>query len=170
MKSRQVVAEIGIGLISGYVGTRVMEPVTTLLYEWESEEDRKREDAVRPGPPYEIAARKVARLIGIQLNDEQIKKAGMFFHYGIGVSWGPVYTLLRKSTDLHPLPAWLLAGISMWAIVDEGLTPALGLSAPNSAYPLATHIRGFVGHLAYGLGVATSAEALHWLGRNADTD
>jgi hypothetical protein len=44
--------------------------------------------------------------------------------------------------------------------VDEGLTPALGLSAPNLDYPLSTHLRGFLGHLAYGAAVAATAELL----------
>jgi hypothetical protein len=46
----------------------------------------------------------------------------------------------------------------MSLIVDEGLTPALRFSAPNRAYPLATHLRGFVAHLAYGLTVAAVTE------------
>ncbi len=54
----------------------------------------------------------------------------------------------------------------MSLIVDEGMTPALGFSAPNSAYPLVTHLRGFVAHLAFGLGVAASAETIYWLGRS----
>jgi hypothetical protein len=41
-------------------------------------------------------------------------------------------------------------------LIDEGLKPLLGFSAPNRAYPLVTHLRGFVAHLVYGLGVAES--------------
>lgn len=46
------------------------------------------------------------------------------------------------------------------------MTPALGFSAPNRAYPLSTHVRGFVAHLVFGLGVAATTE-LGWklLGR-----
>ncbi len=43
----------------GYLATKAMEPVSIRLYELESEKDRQREDAVRPGPPYEIAAKKI---------------------------------------------------------------------------------------------------------------
>ncbi len=32
------------------------------------------------------------------------------------------------------------------------MTPALGFSAPNRAYPLSTHLRGFVAHLVFGHG------------------
>lgn len=51
MQAETLIADVGLGLIGGYVGTKVMEPVAMQLYAWESAEDRQREDAVRPGPP-----------------------------------------------------------------------------------------------------------------------
>ncbi len=168
MQSREVIANVGLGLIGGFVGTKVMEPVSMKLYEWEPEEARRQEDAVRPGPPYELAARKITTLLGLTLSDQKIQTVGtILFHYGLGMSWGPVYTLLRRRTDLNPVAAGLGTGLAMSLIVDEGLTPLLGFSAPNRAYPLVTHVRGVVAHLAWGLGVAAAAEALVWLGRHA---
>jgi hypothetical protein len=46
----------------------------------------------------------------------------------------------------------------MSLVADEMMTPALGFSAPNRAYPLSTHLRGFVAHLVFGLGVAATTE------------
>lgn len=161
------IADLGIALISGYIGTKAMEPISMKLYEMESDEDRAREDAVRPGPPYEIAAQKTARLFGITLNDRQKGTAGLLFHYGLGMGWAPVYTLLRQRTQLHPLLAGLATGAGMSLLVDEGLTPLLGFSAPNGEYPFATHVRGVVAHLAFGIGVAAAAETLQWLGAHA---
>ncbi len=60
---------------------------------------------------------------------------------------------------MPPVVAGLLTGLGLWAVFDEGLVPALGFSAPNGAYPLSTHLRGFVGHLAYGLTVMSTIEA-----------
>ncbi len=167
MGRNQLAADVALGLIGGYVGTKVMEPVSMKLYEWESEEDRRREDTVRPGPPYEIAARKTTQLLGLQLSDQQVETPGTIgFHYGLGMSWGVVYTLLRRRGGWHPLATGLGTGAAMSLIVDEGLTPLLGFSAPNRAYPLVTHLRGFAAHLAFGLGVAATAELLGWLGRH----
>ena len=59
-----------------------------------------------------------------------------------------------------------LTGAAMSLIVDEGMTPLFGLSAPNRDYPLSTHPRGFVAHLTFGLGVAATAETVRWLGSN----
>jgi len=165
MRWHTLIADIGVGLLAGYAGAKVMEPVSVKMYEWESEADRQQEDAVRPGSPYEIAARKTTHLLGLQLSDEHIQKLGAtLFHYGLGMSWGVVYTLLRQRTAVHPVAGGVGTGPVMWLLVDEGLTPFLGFSAPNSAYPLATHVRRFVAHLSWGLGTAVAAEGLTWLG------
>lgn len=167
MQVRQAISDVGIGMIGGYVGTKVMERVSMKLYEMESEEDRKREEEVRPGPPFEIAARKTTEALGIELSDEQLQMLATYgFHYGLGMGWGPTYTFLRRWTDLDPVSAGLLSGAAMSLLVDEGMTPLLGFSAPNRTYPLSTHLRGFVAHLAFGLGVSATAEVLYWLGRN----
>ena len=41
--------------------------------------------------------------------------------------------------------------------------PALGLSAPNRDYPVATHVRGFLAHLVWGAAAALAAEAIYHL-------
>lgn len=74
----------------------------------------------------------------------------MGFHYGLAISWAPLYALLRR-WRLHPVPAGLTMGTAMSLIADETMTPALGSSAPNRAYPLATHP-------AFGLAVAAVTE------------
>jgi hypothetical protein len=49
----------------------------------------------------------------------------------------------------------------MSLMADEMMTPALGFSAPNRAYPVATHVRGVIAHLMFGLAVAATTE-LGW--------
>ncbi len=153
MNSR-LLTDLALAPLAGYVGTKVMEPVGAKLYELESEQDRKREDAARPGAPYAIAARKAADLAGLTLTDEQHEQLALAFHYGLAIQWAPLYPLLRRRTSLGPVSAGLATGAAMSLIADEMMTPALGFSAPNRAYPLATHLRGFAGHLVFGLAVA----------------
>ncbi len=105
--------------------------------------------------------------MGIELSEDNIQKLAIYgFHYGLGVGWGPTCTLLRRWTSLNLVSAGLLSGATMSLLVDEGMTPFMGFSAHNRDYPLATHLRGFVAHLVFGLGVAATAETLYWLGRN----
>ncbi|MBT2419386.1 DUF1440 domain-containing protein [Streptomyces sp. ISL-22] len=135
-----------------------MAPLSTKLYERQSAEARRREDAARPGPPYRIAADKTLGLLGIHPSDQVLDKAGLGFHYGLAIGWAPVYALLRRTTGLRPLAAGLTSGAAMSLIVDEGITPLAGFSAPNRAYPAATHLRGPAAHLVYGLAVAAVTE------------
>jgi uncharacterized membrane protein YagU involved in acid resistance len=79
------------------------------------------------------------------------------------MAWGPVYGLLRRHAGLRPLGAGLTAGAALSLLVDKGITPALGFSAPNRDYPVATHIRGFLAHLVWGAAAALAAEAAYRL-------
>lgn len=167
MSIRQAASDVGIGLIGDYVGTKVMEQTSMKLYELESEQTRKKEEEVRLGDPYMIAAEKMTEALGIELSEDGLQKLAIYgFHYGLGMGWGPTYTFLRRWTDLNPVLVGLLSGAAMSLLVDEGTTPLMGFSAPNRDYPLTTHLRGFVAHLVFGLGVAATAETLCWLGRN----
>jgi hypothetical protein len=157
MNSR-LLTDLALAPLAGYVGTKVMEPVSSKLYELESEQDRRREDEARPGAPYAIAARRAADLLGLTLTDKQHERLALAFHYGLAVQWAPLYPLLRRRTSLGPVAAGLATGAAMSLVADEMMTPALGFSAPNRAYPLSTHVRGFVAHLVFGLGVAALTE------------
>ncbi len=165
MQTQKLAADIGMGLIGGYVGAKVMGPISTKLLGMESEEARKQEKAVSPGSPYELAARKATTLFGLHLSDETIQKVGApMIHYGLGSIWGPLYIILRGK-GLNPIWAGLGTSAAPFLIVDETLTPLLGLSAPDRAYPITTHVRGALSHLAFGLGVAATVETLMWVGR-----
>lgn len=106
-------------------------------------------------------------LLGLHLSDAALDKASLVFHYGLAVTWAPLYPILRRATSLGPVPAGLLTGASMSLLVDEGLTPLLGFSAPNRAYPLATHARGVAVHLVFGMAVAAVTETAWALLRRA---
>lgn len=154
----EFIEDLLVGAVAGYGGTKVMEPVSSTLYELESERDRQREDAARPGPPYQIAADKTLDLLGVHLSDPARQRAGMVVHHGLGMSWPLVYVILRRAAALNPAIAGLLTGAAMSVIVDETLTPLLGFSAPDRDYPISTHLRGFLAHLTYGAAAAAVIE------------
>ena len=160
MRTRELVSGAAAGVIGGYVGTKVMNPVTTKLYEMAPERDKQREKAVSPGSPYKIGAKKAADALGVKLSEEQLGTAASVMPYTLGIAGGVLYVALRRLLRLNPAVAGLVCGMAVFMVVDEGLTPALGLSAPDRAYPLSTHLRGFLGHLAYGAAVAATAEVL----------
>ncbi len=127
------------------------------LYELEPKAARDREDAVRPGPPYRVAAEKLTRLAGLELTETQLQRVSLLLHYGLAAQWAPLYPLLRRRACLGPVTAGLATGAAMSIVADELMTPAFGFSALD--YPLVTHARGFVAHLVFGLAVAATVEA-----------
>lgn len=141
------------------MATKVLEAVSMKLYEWEPEADRKREDAVRRGEPFEVAAAKTAEVLGISMTERQRNAASMAFHFGLGMGWAPLYALIRRRWRSRPVPTALGSGAAMTILVDEGLTPLLGFSAPNRDYPAITHLRGLVAHLVFGAAGAAVTEA-----------
>ena len=64
------------------------------------------------------------------------------------------------ASALGPVAAGLVTGASQSLLLDELITPAIGASAPNRAYPASTHLRGLAAHLAYGLGIAAVTETV----------
>ena len=87
-----------------------MEPVSMRLYEWASDAARAREDAARTGEPCWIAAQKLSRLAGLDLNEKQLSRPALVFHHGLALQWAPLHPLLGRRTGLGPLPAGLLDG------------------------------------------------------------
>lgn len=158
-----LLVDVAIGLAAGLVATRIYGVVQEALYRATPGHVRRREERVRPAPSSQVAAEKTAAGVGYALDERQRDLAGTAVHYGLGVAWGPVYGLLRRHGGMRPLGAGVLTGATLSLIVDEGLSPALGFSAPNRSYPALTHVRGVLNHLAYGAAVAATAEALYRL-------
>lgn len=138
----------------------MVEQFNTHAYAFEPEVDREREESVRPGPPFRLAAENLSeRVLGVELDEDRAAKVGMGFHYLAGLSWTPVYRLLRRKLGWGPLTSGLASGASMSLLLDETITPAIGASAPNDRYPVSTHVRAFAAHLLFGLAVAGVVEA-----------
>lgn len=160
--ARVFLTDIAIGLVAGLVATEVTNLAQGPLNRMTPRHVKRVERHVRPGDTSSgLAARKVAQGLDLPLDGGGEKRLGKAIHFGIGAAWGPVYGLLRRHAGLRPLGAGLASGAAMSLILDEGVVPALGLSAPNRAYPLLTHVRGFVAHLVFGAAAALATEAIH---------
>lgn len=154
-----VARDVVIGAGAGFFASKVMSPVTSKLYELESDEAKEQEGKASFGVAYEVAAKKTAQAVGVELDDRQAAKVGMALHYGLGLGWAPVYMWLRRSRGLGPLSAGVVAGTSMYVVVDEVVNPVFRFTPGPTAYPLVTHVRGLLGHLVYGVALAVGVEA-----------
>jgi uncharacterized membrane protein YagU involved in acid resistance len=159
-----LLVDLAVGLAAGLVATKVTDLAQGPLRRATPEGVRRREARVSPGPSSShVAARRIAERVGRSVEDRRLRPLAKTVHHGLGMAWGPVYCLLRRRGGMRPLGAGLAAGAALSLVVDEGLAPALGLSAPNRAYPAATHVRGFLAHLIWGAAAALAAEAIYRL-------
>jgi uncharacterized membrane protein YagU involved in acid resistance len=159
MPTKELIQDAALAGVAGYLATTVMEQFNMRAYPLEPPDDREREESVRPSPPFQLAAENLSeRVMGVELDEDRAKKAGMAFHYLAGLSWTPVYLLLRRKLGWSPVASGLVSGASMSLLLDEIVTPAIGASAPNDRYPASTHVRAAAAHLVFGLTVAGVVE------------
>lgn len=153
------------GIAAGVVATWTMTRVTTIMYDRENRAARAREDAARGDKTaYEIAAERVARLIGRVVTVQQRKRLGNAIHWSTGIVAAILYTAIRTQLSSPDIRHGLLFGLIFWAVVDEGMTPLLRLTPGPLAFPWQTHLRGLVGHLVFGATVEISLELLGAVG------
>ena len=160
-KRQSVIADMIDGAIAGAIATWVMGKVTTAMYEHEDTSARQREDNARDGKTaYDIAAEKAASLIGTQLSDAERNHYGQAIHWALGVGAGALFGALRPRSDTTSVAGGLLFGAAFWLVMDETVTPALGLTKGPAAFPWQTHARGLAGHLVFGTVANTALAAI----------
>jgi hypothetical protein len=149
VRRRTLTKELLLGLGSGYAALKLMDRVTTAYQDQQSEASKQREKEVQEVPAYVKAAEKLAEISGGQIDRQRAEDVGQRLHVGLGLSGGVTAGLLTAK-GMNPLAAGLLTGLGMWLFVDEGANAALGFTPPATAYPRETHLRGLLGHVAYG--------------------
>jgi hypothetical protein len=151
-KGNDEVGDLVRGALAGLAATWVMGQVTTLLYDRENDAARKREEKARGGKSaYGVAAEKGAGLLGVDLSDEQITKAGSAVHWVLGAGAGATYSALRGRVPYADAGGGLLYGAAFFLAVDEVGNAALGLTPGPQAFPWQAHARGLAGHLVFGV-------------------
>ena len=153
----RTVRDLGVGAAAGYLGSMVMDLATGWYYERQSKQSRRREDEIAPGGAPVLAGRKLAGLIGREVTDEQAAGVGLIVHRSLGVTYGITAATLA-SRDLPPVRAGILVGTAAFLLVDEGFVGTI-FTPPPWVYPVESHIRGAVRHLAYGAAVGAMLTA-----------
>lgn len=157
---RVVPRDLILGALAGALATWVMERATTYLYEKQDRQALEREQQVSEKPAYEVAAERVAGLLGLSPGEAGLRRAGQAMHWGLGIGAGALYGALRRRVAGADAAQGLAFGLAFFLLVDELANTALGLAKPPQAYPWQTHARGLAGHLVYGLVAETSLDLL----------
>lgn len=159
--------DLAIGLAAGLLATAITNLVQDPLRRLTPKRVRRHERRVFPIRSSSLAAaEKIATFLPIAPTPGTKEAVGTAIHFATGMAWGPTYVLLRRYTRWHPLAAAVASGTAMSLILDEALVPQLGLSAPNRAYPVPTHLRGLAAHLVFGAALALVVEKIGPLARS----
>ncbi len=114
-----------------------------------------------PGDTPVLAGKKLARLVGRDVSDQQAAKIGSVVYWALGMSYGMAAAVLARA-GVPPLVAGIATG-AMALVVDGGVMSAF-FTPPPLAYPLDSHVRELVGHLGYGAVAGTMLSAVRGLG------
>jgi putative membrane protein len=91
-------------------------------------------------------------VVGYELTDPRAKQvAGEFVHLAFGALNGAMYGLAAELDPRVTAAAGVPFGTSVWAVADEGVVPALGLSRGPREASAGLLAYGFLSHCVYGL-------------------
>jgi uncharacterized membrane protein YagU involved in acid resistance len=159
-----VVGEALAGAVSGLAASWLMSALMPALERLQPSAAREREKQVQDKSALRVAAEKAAAAAGRDLEGKAKRTAPLAIHYGYGAAWGAAWAVVRRQAGRLGPWAGVAFGATLWAISDETLVPLLRLSPAPWRFPLSTHLRGLVAHLAYGAatdgGVRVAARAL----------
>ena len=161
-RSRGVLGQAIRGVLAGAAATWLMDQVTTGLLDQQSRDDTEREEAARPNGKSSTAnlVDRLSEVAGADPDPETRSRLASLAHYGLGIAPAAAYAVLRRRIPIVGAGGGLLYGIGLWALNDEYLNAALGLAGPWGAYPVASHWRGFVGHVVLGIATDSGLDAL----------
>jgi hypothetical protein len=168
-----VLKGLAAGVVGGLAAAWTMNQFQALLSKTLAGEERShgaqsmQQGTPRQGVGAELAAEgkdeeddtapaRLANAISVGVTGRELSKgekefAGTVLHYAMGVTSGAIYGAVAEGLPLVTVGAGLPFGAAVWAIADEGVVPAAGLSKPPSEYPLSVHLYAFASHLVFGL-------------------
>ena len=140
------------GLLIGYLATQALDLVSTAIYEREDQKTYDEENAARGGHhAYENGIQQMAKGLGRDLNENQIRNYGWRFHRAFGIFGGIQYALLRRKFPSLGKGYGLLYGLGFFLLADEYLMPAMQLTPGPTRFSWKVHARGLAAHVAYGV-------------------
>jgi hypothetical protein len=160
--SSGTVRDLAIGAAIGYCASRAMDHATGWYFEHQSEASRRREEEIAPGGTLVLAGRWLAGTLGRDVTDEEAERIGWVIHRVLGVVYGTAAAALARA-GVSPLRAGIATGATAFVLVDEGFMSAF-VTPPPWDYLGESHLRGVIGHLAYGGAVGAMLAVARALG------
>jgi hypothetical protein len=152
VKRHSIAGGLVAGAFAGGIATWVMDLVTTGFMASQSKADAAAEKAGQANGRSSVdnLLTLIEERTGVHVDDDLRPTVLQALHYALGIGPGAVYGALRGRVPMIGAARGLAFGALVFAANDEYLNAALGLAGPPDAYPVSTHLRGLVGHLALG--------------------
>jgi hypothetical protein len=147
--------DILIGIGAGLLGSVVVGPLNSFLSRFVSEQQRRREMAVREGSPHNVAAGKIAKKLGGSEQAKRLSRVAFAAAYGLG--WGVIYALVRRAAPPAARFAGLPFGAAFFLLCDGALAPLFRMSPPLQRIPWQPNAKEMINHVAW----TVTAELAH---------
>ena len=134
--------KIVVGALVGYVASRAMDQATTWYYAQQSDESKRREEEIAPGGTLVLLGKQMGEAVGRELDDDEAGGVGIAAHR----TDDGMITAALVGRGMRPMAAGMAVGTGAFLLVDEGTA-----ISEFAVYPAESHMRGVVGHGAFGL-------------------
>lgn len=152
------------GFAAGAIGVTAMDYLVTWpMYKIEDSKAYEKEKELQPEGKWagHVGVKKLSNALGADLSEDKIFYAGKINHYMIGMAPAALYALYYNQVPILKSSKGLLFGLGLFILMDEIVTPALGLSGPTTKYPWQAHARGLLGHLMFGVATHFALEVMN---------
>jgi rhodanese-related sulfurtransferase len=152
--ARDVVTGMAAGLLADLAVAQIDKALGALV----SEEQKRRESAVREGSPHEVGGTRIGeKIAGRRLSRPERRKAQIAFTVGYGVLWGAVYALVRRRMPLATSLFGLPYAVAFFFACDGFLAPLLRMTPGLQKIPWQFNAKELANHAAW----TATAEAVH---------
>lgn len=144
-----VIAGAAAGLVATFVMSKYQNISQDLFSNNGESSDKEKSEKSEP------ATVKAANAITDTVFDHELEKdekeiAGQAMHYLMGGVSGAIYGGAAEYSNLVKKGGGFPFGTAVWAIADDFVVPALGLSKSPLKFPLSTHAYAITSHWVYG--------------------
>lgn len=143
--------------LAGAAATWCMDRIDKAVYLATPERVHRREAELEELTGPGAFARAVARRFGRELDHDEAVRWGRRVHVAYGISAALAYPAVARR--LPPVLAGVVYGAAL-APANLFVVPALGLTPPTRAFPMATTVRGLIYHLGYGVALDACTRVL----------
>jgi putative membrane protein len=150
---------LAAGLLAGLVASYAMNAFQTATSRLSQPAEPKRPRRKTQGyEDSDLATAKVASVLSEnvlhhRLSPYQKDIADPAVHYAVGAALGGLYGVAAEFAPQVTAGAGLPFGTAVAVVLDEGVVPAVGLSAPPWDSSASTHLYSLSSHLVFGLTV-----------------